>query len=128
MIKFSRFPKYKPKGLTNRRLANSKKALKKQRDALPLLANWVEKSQPSPEERILNFDDATATYWQRLRANRAKDWIMCRQIIRSAPNTQEFLEYWNNCNLPKDPCYLLEILRTKFNLKTFIKIISEEKL
>ena len=109
-MKFTRFPKYKPKGITPRRLNNATKALNKQREALPLLTDWVAQSQPTAEERIVNFDIATVNYWQRLRNNRAEDWRKVRAILRNHPCKKAILSHWNNSNYPKEPCYLLGLI------------------
>ena len=113
-MKFTRFPKHKSKGITNRRLANSERRLKKERDKYPLLSDWIAESQPTAEERIKAIDAGTEEYFQRLRNFNAKSWRESRKIFYSLPPEvrRALRKAWNQSNYPKDGTYFQYFIKS----------------
>lgn len=106
-MRFTKFPKHKSKGITKRRLANSERRLKKERDKFPLLSDWIAESQPTAEERIKAIDSGTEEYFQRLRDSHAQSWRESRKIFYSLPSEtrQAVRRAWKESNYPGDGTY-----------------------
>ena len=77
-----RLYKTKARGITPRRLAAAKRALKRQRDKYPLFADQIAARQPTPEERIWEMDIKFVLQWDKLRQATCKKWLELRRIIR----------------------------------------------
>ena len=99
------------KKITKRRLSCAERALKKQRDKIPLFASQL--VQPTALQRIQNFDADLMKQIVVYRHNAAKGWVEFRQKIKElAPGSKiKFLEYWNNSSCPGSSVYALTILR-----------------
>jgi len=113
-ITFRRY--YKPvqviRGATPRRIAAAKRALQRQREALPLFSQQIAESQPTPEERIRQMDDRLCRQIEEDRSRRADGWRQARTLLRSMSdrNKEALLDYWNRSHYPKDPSYLLGLI------------------
>ena len=115
-----RLYKTKARGITPRRLAAAKRALKRQRDKYPLFADQIAARQPTPEQRILEMDAKFVEEWDKLRQTTCKKWFELRRIIRKeiCPELkEEFLSSWSIMSYPADPYYasdfLLRLVRKK---------------
>jgi hypothetical protein len=129
-MKFEVYPiKIKVKGITKRRLSNSTRALQKEREKLPLLSDWVAEQQPTPEERINNFDEGLIKYQKKLRISRAKGWREVRKILSCLSEEAKIivLNYWNNSRIPKSPEYFLDLMHNKFADYLPINVIKKEE-
>lgn len=118
-IKFDKFPPVpKPRGITPRRLAAQRRILEKKKQALPLLQNWVEGTELSPEEKILRNDQMSVNGWKSMRMFQAQEWRKIRKaLFLMDKKTRCFLrEDWNNSPYPKDPYYFAEFLRKKHGI------------
>jgi len=113
-IRFERgLPKTKRRGVTPRRLAAAKRALKRQRDKYPLLREQLGAKQPTPEQRIWNMDTKFVKEWDAIRQATCKQWLELRRIIRKevCPDVKnDFLVSWRVGNCPADPYYALDFL------------------
>ncbi len=113
-IRFEKgLPKTKARGITPRRLAAAKRALKKQRAKCPLFADQIAARQPTPEERIWEMDIKFVLEWDKLRQATCKKWLELRRIIRKeiCPELKvEFLSSWSRMRYPADPYYALDFL------------------
>lgn len=107
------FPKLRQKSITPCRVANAKRYLKKEQDKFPLLADWIAESQPTPEERINDYDLSALKKFQYLRACTAKSWQKARRIIYLLDNKERkaILTKWNQSAIPKSSEYMLDFLR-----------------
>ena len=101
------------RGVTPRRLAAAKRALKRQRDRLPLFADQVSQEQETPEERIERFDLELLAHDQRFRALAAKHWRWGRRLLRRQTTEvqQEILAKWNRSPIPPDAAYFADFVR-----------------
>jgi len=113
-IRFNReLSKTKRRGVTPRRLAAAKRALKKQRDKCPLFRDQVRARQPTPEQRIYDMDTKFVKEWDGLRLATCKQWLKLRRIIRVevCPDIkEEFLTSWRIKSYPGCPYYALDFL------------------
>lgn len=113
-IRFERgLHKTRRRGITPRRLAAAKRALKKQRAKYPLFRAQIKAKQPSPEQRIWDMDSKFVKEWDALRLATCKQWLELRRIIRKevCPDLkEEFLSSWYNQRHPADPYYALDFL------------------
>ena len=113
-IRFERgLHKTKRRGITPRRLAAAKRALRKQRDKCPLFADQVAAIQPTPEQRIWDMDTQFVFHWDKLRLATCKKWLKLRKIIREeiCPELKnEFLVSWSKMKYPADPYYASDFL------------------
>jgi len=113
-IRFERgLPKTSRRGVTPRRLAAAKRALKKQRDKCPLFAAQIVAKQPTPEQRIWYMDSKFVKEWDKLRNATCRQWLKLRRIIRKeiCPELKkEFLSSWSRMRYPADPYYASDFL------------------
>lgn len=100
-------------GPSPRRVAAAKRALKKQREKLPLFASEIAAGQPTPEERIEFYDQALLKMIKRMRDFDASQWREGRAMLRelTPESRKRFIEYWNNCYGPKKAHYLCTMLQ-----------------
>lgn len=80
---------------TARRMANMEKAVRRERDDIPLFPEMVRFSSAS--DRFAHFDRANMEYVQRLRDGDARTWRKFRRRLYSLSpeERRRFLEYWN---------------------------------
>jgi hypothetical protein len=98
--------------INNRRLAASKRRLKLERDAVPLISDQIAELQPTPEQRIKDKDksaqDRFKHFDEQAKATRVK---AIKGISELSPEDQQrFMAYWNNSPIPSDPAYLATAL------------------
>lgn len=115
-VRFDRYPRYLAQA-TKQRLAAAKRAIQRERDAVPLFPELA--PQETPEERIARVDAEVAAYWQRMRDHRAKQWRKARRWLYSMPEEQrkQILAEWETCQWPGSPEYLLTFMRWWLNGK-----------
>jgi hypothetical protein len=111
-MKFDRFIRAERRPITGRRLAAARRALQRKSDEVALFPEL----QPTqtPEERCRQFDDNTIAFVQSLRDHRASNWRRARHQLRTMlPFLRGIVEarFFRNRFMPKDPVYLLEIIR-----------------
>lgn len=85
-------------GATPRRITAAKRALQNQRDKTPLFAGEIARSQPTPEERIIDFDKWRKRGMKDMRLFAARQWREARHKLRKMDlyDQKRLLEYWNN--------------------------------
>lgn len=114
-IRFKRYGKIEEqaRGVTARRLAAAKRALQRERDKLPLFADMIAETQPSPEERINKVDAGLIKQMIETRHEIAAKWRKCRADLRAMPQNERehLLWYWNRSMLPGDTTYLSGLIR-----------------
>jgi len=119
VLEFNRDPyreiyKEIPRGPTPRRLAAAKRALRRQRDKLPLFADEIAAGQPTPEERIKYFDEMHVEWLKRRRKYTASVWRRARKALREMDEAEQrrLLKFWNEDWLgPRDACYFADLVR-----------------
>ncbi|MBN1625005.1 MAG: hypothetical protein JW944_00660 [Deltaproteobacteria bacterium] len=97
-----------------RRLAAARRALKRERDKLPLFADQIAQKQPTPEERIAFYDQAILKMIQHMRQFDAYQWRKGRKMLKDLPVKEQkiFLHYWNNIwKGPRKGNYLCDLIR-----------------
>ena len=111
-MRFARQPRH-AYVVTDRKRAAAGRAQRRQREALPLLAELVAEGQPPVEvvmaERLVRWAESEAAW----RAQRAADWHRARRWIAVLPPAERaaVLAYWNGHRwLPGTPTYLLDTL------------------
>lgn len=121
MIRFRRFEHHTIKPASSLRLKASERALKKQRDTLPLFATQIAAKQPTAEERIRNIDYDFKLHWLSIRVFHATLWKKGRKILRSWPDDikTEALQKWNTSRCPGDSAYFCDFLRQFAKAKGF---------
>lgn len=115
-MRFSRGVKNRnPREVTQRRIANAERALKRQRDKLPLFADQIAAEQPTAEERCRGFDDGLYKFWQEHRDLEARMWRECRRAISVMPelDRKTLMVQWNQSNWPGNSVYFSVFLRTR---------------
>lgn len=102
------------RGVTPRRLAAARKALKSERDRRPLFADLVASTQPTPEERVQKADQGCIESTRDSRKIRADHWREARKQLRalSVEDRQGILDYWNRKVYPLTPEYLFGLIRS----------------
>lgn len=98
--------------INNRRLAASKRRLKLERDAAPLISDQIAELQPTPEQRVKDMDKSAQERFkhfdEQAKATREK---AIKGISELSPEDQQrFMAYWNNSPVPSDPAYLATAL------------------
>src|SRR5580704_16431147 len=100
---------------TTRKRVAALRAQKKQRDALPLLANLIAEQQPPIDEVM----ERRAVNWTRHeivdRLRRARMWREGRRRLAAMSDNLRpvVLAYWNNHRwLPGDPLYFVDMLHS----------------
>ena len=102
------------RGVTSRRLAAAKRALKRERDNLALFADEVAAEQPSPEERIEHFDRRILDAEQSMRNLTAKHWRWGRNQLEKHPEHKEqILAQWATSWCPPTGNYFADFVRTR---------------
>jgi len=102
-----------PRGITPRRLAAAKRALQRQREKLPLFADEIARSQPTPEERIRKHDETWERHKKSIRSFVANQWCEGRRKLRAMPKAEQkkLLDYWNNHKfLPASSEYFADLV------------------
>lgn len=112
-MRFKSRPRLVPRSVTSRRIKAAEKALANQRASLPLLQDWVEEQQPTPEERIQGFDSALVQHEIKRRIFEAQTWRRARTILYSLNDQvrSQALIKWNSCSIPATSSYFLDFIQ-----------------
>jgi len=116
-MRFNRRFKWQPRGVTLRRLASAERALKNQRDKLPLFADQIALEQPSALQRVQLADDATMRYEISSRDYNAELWRKSRKALYSVDIEVRrlLLKLWNGKRgYPGTPVYFADFLFTTY--------------
>jgi hypothetical protein len=102
------------KEATTSQLKAAERRLKKERESMPLLIDWVTQQQPTAAAKVDRHLQGWADWCQRWRDSCAADWRRGRAELRAMPIADqiEFLEIWNKSWCPADQTYFLEKLRS----------------
>ena len=102
-----------PRGVTPRRLSAATRALRKERERMPLFANQVAAEQLSPEERIQHFDRQLLNQNQGHRDLAAKHWRWGRTQLSflSVEIRVAILAAWNVSSIPSEAHYFADFIR-----------------
>ncbi len=111
-MRFRRFIHATIRGVNPRRIKAAERALKRQRDKLPLFASEIASGQPTPEERISRMDENFLKYWQHLRDGHAETWRRARRNLRALPEEEGkmLLDRWNKAPYPADSAYFADMV------------------
>lgn len=111
-MKFTRRSRTSPRPITNRRLKLAEKALQRERDKFPLLADWVAEQQPTPLGRLEHFQDAAVVREKMWRQHTADTWRRARRwlFILSECDRRKLIAEWNNSFCPKTSEYFADFI------------------
>lgn len=111
-MRFSKEMKAGRRPVTPRRVAAAVRALKRERDKVPLFAEEVAAEQPTPEQRVERLDQGFVATWQEIRNQRARVWRKARARLRSLPPDAqaEILARWNRSTVPGDSAYFADFV------------------
>lgn len=118
-MRFTKSPLRFEYRMTDRRIAAARRKLERQVEAMPLFADEVRASQPTPEQVVDNANAAWQKHCANLRANlrriEAEDWVRGRRRLRLLPAEQQtaLLAEWNASRLPGRAVYFLDFLWTR---------------
>ena len=86
---------------------------------MPLFADQIRASQPTPEERVAQKDEAFRQFCQSQRDYDAQSWRRGRAALRSlAPERRaELLALWNSSKVPARAHYFLDFLHSHGELR-----------
>ena len=106
-MRFTRFPRWSPLVVTDRKLANARRAIQRSRDECPLFPELTD--QRSPEQRMEDNERRARAYWQKLRFTQAATWREARRELATLRPSQRtgLLRYWQICRTPGSAAYLL---------------------
>lgn len=105
-------PRPTTREITPRRLAAAERALRLERERLPLFADQVAAEQPSAEERIKRIDAEHAGYWQSHRDLAASHWRWGRRILSEYPAYgADILAKWEVSSIPPTAAYFADFVR-----------------
>jgi len=109
------------------RLAAAARAVRREQEAMPLFPEL--RQFDSVDERIEIVNEEEAGFRTRMRAVRADNWKRARSLRRSLPaSTREGVRrIWNGGCQPRDPVYLLSMLREAKEGKCPWTILSERE-
>lgn len=123
-MRFLRRPIILPKGATPRRLAAAKRRLQRHRDSWALFPQYWPKQ--TAEEDIADIDEKSLRGQLETRMRRAAGWRSVRVRIRTHPQKEQILRYWQTCNYPADPDTLSSLLTRLEKDPSFIE--TQERL
>lgn len=111
-----RFKKYERFALTwtTRKAAAAARKLRREQEALPLLADLIREIQPTIEQIRARREDVAAVTDRHFRAFRARQWRQVRAALATiAPLDRCTVRaYWNtHTAFPGDPPYLAYVIR-----------------
>ena len=92
---------------------------------MPLFADQVATEQPTPEERIAQFDERLLDGNLGRRNLAAKHWRWARRQLAgiSADVRAEIVERWNASSIPPEAHYFADFVRTQFR-RRYLPIIE----
>lgn len=109
-MRFTRFPRWSPCVVTERKLAYARRAIQRSLDGCPLFPELAE--QRSPEQRMADNEWHGRVHWRNMRYTQAETWREARRelaLLRPSQRTG-LLRYWQQCNLPGSAVYFLGCL------------------
>jgi len=109
------------RGITPRRLAAAQRALARERSRFALFATQVAAEQPTPEQRIENFDNRLLQADQGHRDLAARHWRFGRRQLAFLSDTvrSEIVAAWNKSSIPPDPHYFADFVRREIRSRGF---------
>ena len=112
-IAFDRFARPERREVSKARIAASVRALKNQRERVPLFAAHVASEQPTPERRVEEFDQGFLIRQFEIRRDLAVQWRRCRALLRSLPRQTQVLicTWWRECSCPHLPGYFMSHIK-----------------
>ena len=110
-----------PRGITPRRLAAAQRALARERSRFALFATQVAAEQPTPEQRIENFDRRLLQADQGHRDLAARHWRFARRQLGFLSHAvrSEIIAAWNASSIPPDPHYFADFVRREIRRRGF---------
>ena len=118
-IRHSVTPRLAPRGVTAGRLAAARRALRRERDRLPLFAGQVAREQLTPAERIELIDNQLLDYDQAHRDLAAMHWRRGRLWLAGIAQEvrDEIVELWNRKTCPPRAAYFCDFVRREFQAR-----------
>ncbi len=106
-MRFTRFPRWSPYVVTDRKLGYARRAIQRSRDECPLFPELTD--QRSPEQRMADNERHGRIHWQNLRLTQAATWREVRRELATLRPSQRagLLRYWQVCRMPGSAVYLL---------------------
>ena len=103
----TKLPRANTRPTTTRRMAAAEKFLRKERESAPLFSEQIAAEQPTPAERIDDYEQGWVEGWRRFRWREAQIWKACRKAIREAGEKgRAVAARWQTCPYPASACYL----------------------
>lgn len=101
------------KEATASKLRAAENRLKKERESLPLLQDWIIQQQPTATEKVDRQLSDYQQWCQSMRDHAAATWRKGRATLRSMPpaDKKRFLDFWNNSGIPASHEYFNDALR-----------------
>lgn len=95
------------------RLKAAERALRKQRERLPLFAAEIEAEQPTPKERIRKMDAGFELFWADRRRWHAGVWRRWRAVLNRLPMElgTTVRNRWNLSPIPGEAVYFADFVR-----------------
>ena len=114
-IRHTKRYRHTPRGVTSRRLAAAERALKREREALPLFAAQVAAQQPTAVKRIRDRDALGVRAEQGMRDLEAQHWRWARQQLTAASDEirEDIIATWNRSPTPPNGSYFASFVRTR---------------
>ncbi len=109
-IRRTKMLRWERRPATSRRVAAATRALRRERDKLPLFADQVASEQPTPEERIDTQEQHCEAWWNRLRDTCAIHWKLGRKMLFAMPDWQDVLARWNDAPYPARSEYFADYM------------------
>lgn len=83
-----------------------------ERNSMPLFADQIAAEQPHADDVMRSRAESAARSEQEWRARRAADWRRGRARLAAYPDhiKRALLAYWQSCQWPADPGYLISML------------------
>jgi hypothetical protein len=115
-MRFDRMGHYSFNDTNRKRLAFARKQ-KKEQERYPLFAEQIAEEQHDVDAEMALRQDSWSRRQVKDRAQRAQDWIRARAALAAYPTglRQELLAYWQRCQWPGTPSYLLSMLQMHAN-------------
>ena len=106
-MRFTRFPRWSPYVVTDRKLGYARRALQRSRDECPLFPELTD--QRSPEQRMEDNARHGRIHWRNMRYTQAATWREARYELATLRPSQRagLLRYWQQCNLLGSAVYFL---------------------
>lgn len=115
-MRFKRLDRYEFTDTPRKRAALHRKQ-RLEREALPLFADQIASEQASPDDIMAARAERAVRDEVERRQRRAADWRRARRGLNaySGAERSALLAYWQRCQWPGDPMYLLSMLHMHAN-------------